>query len=104
MDFMKKTIQRAKADKKTIVLPEGTDRRVVTAAAEAMERGIADIILLGNEKEVKAAADGLDISKAKIVDPANTPLHDDYAKTFYELRKAKGITPEKADETMRDQT
>lgn len=104
MDFMKKTIQRAKADKKTIVLPEGTDRRVVTAAAEAMKRGIADIILLGNEKEVKAAADGLDISKAKIVDPANTPLHDDYAKTFYELRKAKGITPEKADETMRDQT
>ncbi len=104
MDFMKKTIQRAKADKKTIVLPEGTDRRVVTAAAEAMERGIADIILLGNEKEVKAAADGLDISKAKIVDPANTPLHDDYSKTFYELRKAKGITPEKADETMRDQT
>jgi phosphate acetyltransferase len=104
MDFMEKTIQRAKADKKTIVLPEGTDRRVVTAAAEAMKRGIADIILLGNEKEVKAAADGLDISKAKIVDPANTPLHDDYAKTFYELRKAKGITPEKADETMRDQT
>lgn len=104
MDFMGKTIQRAKADKKTIVLPEGTDRRVVTAAAEAIKRGIADIILLGNEKEVKAAADGLDISKAKIVDPANTPLHDDYAKTFYELRKAKGITPEKADETMRDQT
>jgi phosphate acetyltransferase len=104
MDFIGKMVHRAMADKKTIVLPEGTDRRVVTAAAEALKRGIANIILLGNEKEIKTAAEGLDISGAKIVDPANTPLHDDYAKTFYELRKAKGITPEKADEMMRDLT
>jgi phosphate acetyltransferase len=104
MNFMERTIERAKADKKTIVLPEGNDKRVVTAAAEALKRGIANVILLGSESEVKATAAGLDLSKAQIVDPANTPLHDDYAKTFYELRKAKGMTPEKADEMMRDPT
>ncbi len=104
MDFMEKTIRRATADKKTIVLPEGTDKRVVTAAADVLKRGIADVILLGNKKEVLAAAEGLDLSKAQIVDPKDTPLHADYADTFHELRKAKGMTPEKADETMYDAT
>lgn len=104
MNFMENTIQRAMADKKTIVLPEGNDKRVVTAAAEVLKRGIANVILLGNEAEVKATAAGLDLSKAQIVDPAHTDLHDDYTKTFYELRKAKGMTPEKADEMMKDQT
>ena len=104
MDFMERTIRKAMADRKTIVLPEGTDRRVVTAAAEVLKRGIAGVILLGNEKEVLAAAEGLDLSKAKIVDPLNTPLHREYADTFYELRKAKGVTPEQADEMMKDAT
>lgn len=104
MDFMERTIQKAMESKKTIVLPEGTDRRVVTAAAEVLRRGISDIILLGNEKEVLAAAEGLDLSKAQIIDPHDTPLHAEYANTFYELRKAKGMTPEKADETMYDAT
>ena len=104
MNFIEKTIERAIADKKTIVLPEGTDKRVVTAAAEIIRRGIANVILLGNEQEVKKAAGGLDLSGARIIDPANTDLHDDYAHTFYELRKAKGVTPEKAEETMRDGT
>lgn len=104
MSFLDKTIARAIADKKTIVLPEGTDRRVVEAAAEVLRRGIADVILLGNEKEVRKTAEGLDLSKARIVDPSDTPLHKDYADTFYELRKAKGVTPEQADETMKDPT
>ena len=104
MDFMERTIQKAMENKKTIVLPEGTDRRVVTAAAEVLKRGIADIILLGNEKEVLAAAEGLDLSKAQIIDPHYTPLHAEYANTFYELRKTKGMTSEKADETMYDAT
>jgi phosphate acetyltransferase len=104
MSFLDKTIARAIADKKTIVLPEGTDRRVVEAAAEVLRRGIADVILLGNEKEVRKTAEGLDLSKARVVDPADTPLHKDYADTFYELRKAKGVTPEQADETMKDPT
>ena len=104
MNFMEQTMERAKADRKTIVLPEGTDRRVVTAAAEVLKRGIANVILLGNEKEVRAAAEGLDLTGAQIVDPANTPLHKEYAETFYELRKAKGVTPEQADQMMLDLT
>ncbi|MCI1955145.1 MAG: phosphate acetyltransferase [Oscillospiraceae bacterium] len=104
MNFLERTVRRAMADKKTIVLPEGNDKRVVTAAAEVLKRGIANVILLGTESEVQTTAAGLDISKAQIVDPADTPLHDDYAKTFYELRKAKGVTPEKADEMMKDPT
>ena len=104
MGFLENVIEKAKKNKKTIVLPEGNDKRVLTAAAEALRRGIADVVLLGSEAKIKSAAGGLDLSKARIVDPANTPLHDDYARTFYELRKAKGITPEKADETMRDPT
>ena len=67
MNFMEKTIARAKADKKTIVLPEGNDRRVVEAAAEALKQGIANVILLGNEDEVKKTAAGLDLTGAQIV-------------------------------------
>nr|WP_243112567.1 phosphate acetyltransferase [Caproiciproducens sp. NJN-50] len=104
MSFMDKMIEKAISDKKTIVLAEGTDPRVVAAAAEVIRRKIANVILLGNEQEVKRAADGLDLSGAKIIDPKNTDLHDDYANTFYEMRKAKGMTPEKASETMEDAT
>ena len=104
MSFMEQTIAKAIADKKTIVLPEGTDRRIVTAAAEIIRRGVADVILLGGEKEIREAADGLDLSGARIIDPKNTELHKDYAETFYEMRKAKGVTPEQADETMKDAT
>jgi phosphate acetyltransferase len=104
MSFMDKMIEKAISDKKTIVLPEGTDPRVVAAASEVLRRKIADVILLGSEQEIKKVADGLDISGAKIIDPKNTDLHEDYANTFYEMRKAKGMTPEKASETMRDNT
>ena len=104
MNFMEKMIEKAIADQKTIVLPEGTDPRVVAAAAEIIRRKIAKVILLGNEQEIKKAADGLDLSGAKIIDPKKTDLHEDYANTFYEMRKAKGMTPEKASETMEDAT
>jgi phosphate acetyltransferase len=104
MDFMEKIVQRAKSDKKTIVLPEGNDKRVLTAAAEILKQGIANVILLGKESQIKSLAGSLDLSGAKIIDPENTPLHGGYAKTFYELRKAKGVTPEKADEMMKDPT
>ncbi|MCI1966170.1 MAG: phosphate acetyltransferase [Oscillospiraceae bacterium] len=104
MSFMDKMIERAISDKKTIVLPEGTDARVVAAAAEVVRRKIANLILLGNEQEIKKAADGLDLSGVKIIDPKSTDLHDDFSNTFYEMRKAKGMTPEKASETMEDNT
>ncbi len=102
MTFIEQVKQRAKAHKKTIVLPESDDMRVLRAAAMVLEEGIADIILVGNEEEIKKKAGDLDLSKARIVDPLNSDKFEDYVNTFYELRKAKGITPEKAREIMKD--
>ena len=64
---------KAKANKKTVVLPETTDMRTLTAAAEVISEGIADIILVGKEEEIKAKAEaeGLDLAKASFVDPEN---------------------------------
>jgi phosphate acetyltransferase len=102
MNFIEQTIKRAKSDIKTIVLPESTDIRTIKAAAMIQEKGIANIILIGTESDIKKLAGDLDISKAKIIDPLNYEKFDDYANTFYEMRKAKGITPEKARETMKN--
>ncbi len=102
MGFIDTIIERAKKDKKTIVLPEASDRRVVEAAAKVLERDIANIVLIGNPSEIATVAKGLDLSKAVIVDPAKDSRFEDYVTTFYEMRKAKGMTPEKARETMLD--
>ncbi|NLY17601.1 MAG: phosphate acetyltransferase, partial [Clostridiaceae bacterium] len=100
--FLERISERAKADKKTIVLPESTDIRTIKAAAMVLERGIADIILVGREEKIKELACDLDISKAVIVNPETDERFEDYANTFFELRKHKGMTIEKARETMKD--
>lgn len=102
MNFLEQTIQRAKADIKTIVLPESTDIRTIKAASIIQEKGIANIVLIGNESDIKKLAAGLDISKARIVDPLNFDKFEDYANSFYEMRKAKGVTLEQARETMKN--
>ncbi|HOJ09907.1 MAG TPA: phosphate acetyltransferase [Clostridiales bacterium] len=102
MNFLERTIERAKSDIKTIVLPESTDIRVIKAASIALEKGVANIVLVGNREEILSKAGSLDISKAVIVDPLKSEKYDDYVNTFYELRKAKGITVEKAQEIMKD--
>ncbi len=104
MKFLEQISERAKKDIKTIVLPESSDIRTIKAAAMAQERGIAKIVLIGKEKEIKKLAGDLDISKATIVDPETSPDFEKYANAFYELRKAKGITLEKARETMKNDT
>lgn len=96
MKFLEKILSRAKEDIKTIVLPESNDIRTLKATAMIQEQGIANIILIGNEKEIKTLAGDLDISKAKIVDPANFDKFEEYVNTLYELRKAKGMTTEQA--------
>ena len=98
--FLERIKERAKMDKKTIVLAEGEELRTVQAADIILREGIADIVLLGNEDKIRSLAAGLDISAAKIIDPATDANHADFANKFYEMRKAKGMTPEKADETM----
>ncbi|MDP4093738.1 MAG: phosphate acetyltransferase [Bacillota bacterium] len=102
MNFLEQISKRAKADVKTIVLPESTDIRTLKATAMIQEKGIANVVLVGNPVEIKKLAGDLDISKAKIVDPLNSEMREDYVNTFYEMRKAKGITPEKAAEIMKD--
>lgn len=102
MNFLEQITQRAKADIKTIVLPESEDIRTIKAAAMVLEKKIANIILVGNPDKIKKLAGDLDISGAKIIDPLTTDKFEDYANTFYELRKSKGVTLEKAKETMKD--
>lgn len=104
MDFMTKMKSLAKADLKTIVLPEGEESRNLTAAAQITQEGIAKIVLLGDEETIKAnaAALSLDISKCRIINPSVGEKFEEYANTFYELRKKKGVTPEQAKEILKD--
>ncbi|NSW89793.1 MAG: phosphate acetyltransferase [Firmicutes bacterium] len=102
MNFLEQIIERAKADIKTIVLPESTDMRVIRAAAIILEKKIANVVLVGNKEEIAKAAGNLDVSGAQIVDPLKSEKYDDYVNTFYELRKAKGVTIEKAKEIMKN--
>jgi phosphate acetyltransferase len=68
MNFSEQMIEKAKSNRQRIVLPEGNDIRVLQAAAIIQEKGIADVIIVGNELEVRKLAAGLDISAAKIID------------------------------------
>ena len=104
MSFIEDIKSRAKSNIKTIVLPEATDVRALEAASIVLKEGFANIILVGNKEEVLKLANekGFDVSKATIVDPANSEKYDEYVEKFYELRKLKGMTEEKAKELMLD--
>ena len=95
---MEKIYATARAAGKTIVLPEGMDPRVVKAAAEVRDRGLARPIVLGNPDEVlKIARDnGVDPAGIEVVDPAKSPKREEYAEILFELRKNKGLTLEEA--------
>ena len=86
--------ERARSDRKRIVLPESADERILRATEILIRRDVADIILLGDSEEVlrKSASLGLDISKATIINPITSPLVDEFVNAFYEMRKAKGLT------------
>lgn len=96
MAFIDKIKEQAKQNKKRIVLPESMDRRTFEAAAEILSEDIADLIIIGSEEEVTKNSEGLDISKAVIVDPATNPKTAEYIDLLVELRKAKGMTKEDA--------
>lgn len=98
--FIDTLIDRAKADKKTIVLPEGNDERILEAAQEALAQGIANIIILGDADEI--AAKGYNLEGATIINPATSDKQEEFAELLYELRKAKGMTPEEAKELVKD--
>lgn len=106
MMFEFELIERAKSHKMRIVLAEGTEERILQATDILLRREVADIILLGDVDKIrKKASDlGLEISGATLIDPVKSPKFDDYAQTYYELRKAKGITLEHARDVMSDAT
>ncbi|WAL61621.1 phosphate acetyltransferase [Thermocoleostomius sinensis] len=102
--FEYELIERAKSAKQHIVLPEGKDERILRASEILLRRGVVDITLLGNESEIREqiAVLGLDLDGVAIIDPLHSDLHDDYAATYFELRKHKGITQDFARDMMHD--
>ncbi len=102
--FLDRIAQRARADKKKIVLAEGCDIRTIRAAASILKQGIANIVILGDENQINemAAGEGLDIGEAQIINPLTSEKSAQFAEDFYNLRKAKGMTPEKAADTVKD--
>lgn len=104
MELMNKIWNMAKENKKRIVLPEGDEERNLIASERIYKEGLAEVILVSNEESInqKAKELGVDISGIEIIDPEKSDKLNDYAKEFYELRKHKGMTEEKALATMKD--
>jgi phosphate acetyltransferase len=102
MGFIDSIIEKARSDRKKIVLPESYDPRVVEAAAKIMQKDIADVVLLGDRAKIQDAAPSWDVSGATVIDPAASEYYESFIEAFYEMRKAKGMTLEKARETMLD--
>lgn len=100
MSFIDAIKNKAKADKKTIVLPESMDRRIFEATAKILKEEIADIVIIGSPEEVSKNSEGLDIAKATIIDPATSEKTEKYIESLVELRKAKGMTQEQARELL----
>lgn len=102
MSFIDGIKERAKQDIKTIVLPESEDERTLRAAAKILEEKTANLILIGEEATIKADAEkyGVNIDGATIINPETSDKLEEYVNTLYELRKAKGMTPEAAREAL----
>jgi len=100
MGFIDTIKARAKADKKTIVLPETEDRRTYEAVATILKEGIANVILVGSEAAVTEGSKGLDITGATIIDPATYEKTKSYIDKLVELRQSKGMTEEQAKEIL----
>ena len=99
MSLMNQIVERAKANKQRIVLPEGTEERTLKAANQLLADEVAELILIGNPDEIMGLAKewGLEnIGKATIIDPINHPKKEEYAQLLCELRKKKGMTIEEA--------
>ncbi|MCM1569263.1 MAG: phosphate acetyltransferase [Roseburia sp.] len=102
MSYIDKIKERARLDRKTIVLPESNDKRTLLAAAKILEEGIANIIMIGSEEKIMDGAGWLevDLSGVKVVNPRTAPELEEYVELLYETRKSKGMTQEKAREIL----
>ena len=102
MALIDKIKAKAKANVKRIVLPEGEETRNVQAAVKIVEQGLAKLTLLGDPEKVREVAAGASLDGLTIIDPKTSDKCEQYAATLYELRKAKGMTPEQAAELVKD--
>ena len=104
MSMIERVKEKARADRKTIVFPEGIEERTIQAAAELVKEKLVDPVLLGKPEEIKGEAKrlGVDLTGIRIENPADSDNFQTYADNLYELRKAKGVTPEKAKELTLD--
>ncbi len=97
-------LERARADRKRIVLPEGDDDRILEAAGRLLRREVADLTILGDEAAIRARAAelGVDLAAATVLNPRTSDLCDRFAEQYAEMRKKKGITVEQAREIIHD--
>lgn len=104
MSFIEEMKQRAKKEIKTIVLPEAEDIRILEATEQVLKEQYAKIVLIGKKESIekKAKENNLQIQGVSIVDPTTSEKYDEYVNLFYELRKHKGMTREKAKELVKD--
>ncbi len=104
--FTYNLVQQARANRQHIVLPEGDDPRILRAAAELVEREVADITLLGKrvviEQTLQNHGIALDLARVGLIDPATSPQLDAYAQTYFELRRHKGMTQDTARDCLMD--
>jgi len=102
--FTYRLLDRARSDRKRIVLPEGDDDRILKATGRLLRRGVADLTILGEEARIRprAAELGVDLSAATVLNPRTSELCDKFAAQYAELRKSKGVTVEQAREIMYD--
>jgi phosphate acetyltransferase len=100
--FEYEVMERAKADRKHVVLPEGDDDRVLRAAEILLRRNVVDLTILGAPGDIaaRAGALGLDLGDAQVIDPQTSPLRVDFASAYHELRKRRGVTEEVAYDTV----
>lgn len=104
MSLMETIKAKAKADKKHILLPEGAEERTVQAAARITAEGLAKVTLFGKKEDIQATADkfGVSLEGIDTINPTEAEDYERYSEWFYELRKAKGVTPEKAHAMIAD--
>nr|WP_315221579.1 phosphate acetyltransferase [uncultured Flavobacterium sp.] len=104
--FQYNMVKRAKQHRKHIVLPEGNDERIIIAASRLLAMDVVNISIIGDKKQIenKIAELGIsfDFSKVKIINPIESEFYEDYANTYYELRKAKNVTITMARDLMED--
>ena len=102
--FEYELIERAKADRQHIVLPEGAEERILRASEILLRRGVVDITLLGNPEQIKNKTGtlGISLDGIQIIDPLTSELRSDFARTYYEMRKHKGISEKMAADTATD--